>query len=403
MQSSEHSRARSRKHGAQSREHGAQSRERGAHTSFAQGLRSIITKEFIHIRRDPVTLVVTLIIPVFQLTIFGYAIQTEIENVPTVVLDLDRTQESRQLVATFVNTTLFEVETEVGDDEALYEAVVGGIAKVGLKIPHGYAADRLYGRPASVLILVDGSDPSIANQTRNVATAIGLHESVRSVSARAGLSEPLVDVRPRMLFNPDLRSANFYVPGLVGVIMQLVTVLLTAFAVVRERERGTLEQLLVTPIPRPALMLGKLLPYAVIGFTEFALTLLTMRLLFRVPIAGSLPLLLLLALPFLFAALGIGILISTIARNQAQALQFSFLVLLPSILLSGFVFPRESMPPIIFALSFLIPVTYFIEILRGIVIRGAGLSSLWQEGLTLCGFGALLMMVSTARFRRRLT
>jgi ABC transporter DrrB family efflux protein len=372
-------------------------------SSLVQGLRSIIGKEVIHIRRDPVTLVVTLIIPVFQLTIFGYAIQTEIEDVPTAVLDLDRTQESRRLVTTFVNTTLFAVKIEVGGDKALYDAVVGGVAKVGLKIPHGYAADRLYGRPTSVLILVDGSDPSIANQTRNVAAAVGLHESVRSVSARSGLSESLVDVRSRMLFNPDLRSANFYVPGLVGVIMQLVTVLLTAFAVVRERERGTLEQLLVTPIPRPALMLGKLLPYAVIGFTEFALALLTMRLVFRVPIAGSLPLLLLLALPFLFAALGIGILISTLARNQAQALQFSFLVLLPSILLSGFVFPRDSMPPVIFALSFLIPVTYFIEILRGIVIRGAGLSSLWQEGLTLLGFGVVLMMVSTARFRRRLT
>lgn len=371
--------------------------------TFARGLRSIIYKESIHIRRDPLTLVVTLIIPVFQLTIFGYAIQTEVEDVPTAILDLDQTSDSRELVAAFVNTTLFEVTAAVVDDRALHDAVVAGKAKVGIKIPRGYAADRLHGRRTAVLILIDGSDSSIANQALNAATAIGLNESVSIATARYGLGGPLVEVRPRMLFNPDLRSANFYVPGLVGVIMQVVTVLLTAFAVVRERERGTLEQLLVTPIPRGALMLGKLLPYAVIGFTEFSLVLVTMRFLFRVPIAGSLPLLLGLAILFLFAALGIGILISTVAKNQAQALQFSFLFLLPSLLLSGFVFPRESMPPVIYFLSFLIPVTYFIEILRGIVIRGAGLEALWQEALVLLGFGVVLMAVSTARFRRRLT
>ncbi len=199
-----------------------------------------------------------------------------------------------------------------------------------------------------------------------------------------------------------MRSANFMVPGLLGVIMQLVTVMLTALAIVREKENGTLEQLLVTPVSRLGLMVGKLIPYAVIGVVETAMVLFVMWAVFAVPINGSLLLLWGLVPIFLFAGLGLGLLISTFARNQPQAFQLSFLVILPSVLLSGFFFPRESMPRVIYPITAIIPVTYFLEILRGIILRGAGWSELWRQSLILLGMGVGILCVAAARFQKRL-
>jgi ABC transporter DrrB family efflux protein len=209
-------------------------------------------------------------------------------------------------------------------------------------------------------------------------------------------------VRPRLLFNPNLESANFFVPGLIGILLQLVTVFLTAFAIVRERERGTLEQLLVTPVSKGGLILGKLLPYTVMGFGQTVLVLLLMVYLFRVPIHGSVTLLLFLSLLFLVPALGIGIVVSTFARNQGEAMQASIMFMLPSILLSGFIFPRDSMPLIIYFISWFIPATYYLEILRGIILRGAGLAALWDEALVLAGFGLFFMALSALRFKKHL-
>jgi ribosome-dependent ATPase len=253
-----------------------------------------------------------------------------------------------------------------------------------------------------VQVLIDGSDSTVATQALNVSMQVGLQEALRRARGAAPAAPPTIEVRPRLLFNPDARSAHFIVPGLVGIIMQNTTVLLTALAVVRERERGTLEQVLVTPVRPLALMIGKLLPYAVLGFVETLGVLAAMRVVFDVPIVGSVVLLLAISWLFLVCALGLGLLISNVSENQAQAIQLAFLVIMPSILLSGYIFPRDSIPPAIAWISYLIPVTYFIEVLRGIILRGAGPAELWPEAVALLVFGAALVALSAARFRKRL-
>jgi ABC transporter DrrB family efflux protein len=229
-------------------------------------------------------------------------------------------------------------------------------------------------------------------------------ESLPTVPARDrfGKAAMPIEMRPRLLFNPDLQSSHFFVPGLVGIIMQLVTLFLTSFAIVRERELGTLEQLFVTPVGRVALLLGKLLPYAIVGFLEMLIVLTVMVYVFGVPINGSLPLLLALSTLFLICALGLGLLVSTLANTQLQAMQFAFLLMLPSVLLSGFVFPRNAMPLPIYLLSFTIPVTYFVEILRGVVLRGADLLDLGPQVLGLVACTALILLLSLGRFRKQL-
>jgi len=364
-----------------------------------RGLWAILKKEVIHIKRDPATRFV-LAIPLIELLIFGYAIDTDVKYVNTVVFDLNRDAESRQLVKEFENTRSFKIVGEVHSDRELQSAIVSGQAKVGIKIPPDYSSNLVNGRQAQVQVVIDGSESTTALQALNSSQQLGFLKSL----AIEGLSpaEFKIDIRPRLLFNPNLESANFFVPGLIGIILQLVTVFLTAFAIVRERERGTLEQLLVTPVSKGGLILGKLLPYTVIGFGQTVVVLLLMVFLFRVPVSGSVTLLLILSLLFLIPALGIGIVISTFAKNQGEAMQMSLMSMLPSFLLSGFVFPRESMPLIIYLISFLIPATYYLEILRGIILRGAGIAALWDEALVLAAFGVLFMALSALRFKKHL-
>ncbi|HXV49480.1 MAG TPA: ABC transporter permease [Candidatus Binatia bacterium] len=364
-----------------------------------RGLWAILRKEIIHIKRDPATRFV-LAIPVIELLVFGYAIDTDVKHVPTVVLDLNRDAESRQLVKEFTNTRYFKLIREVHSDQELQSTIVSGQAKVGIKIPPDYSANLVNGRQAQVQVIIDGSESTTALQVLNTSQQLGFLKSL----AIEGISPAQfrIDVRPRLLFNPNLESANFFVPGLIGILLQLVTVFLTAFAIVRERERGTLEQLLVTPVSKGGLILGKLLPYTVMGFGQTVLVLLLMVYLFRVPIHGSVTLLLFLSALFLVPALGIGIVVSTFARNQGEAMQASIMFMLPSILLSGFIFPRDSMPLIIYFISWFIPATYYLEILRGIILRGAGLAALWDEALVLAGFGILFMALSALRFKKHL-
>ena len=364
-----------------------------------RGLWAILKKEIIHIRRDPATRFI-FAIPLIELLLFGYAIDTDVKHIPTVVLDLSRDQQSRLLVREFSNTRYFKIIGEVQSDGQLHDAIVSGRAKVGIKIPPDYSSHLTNGRQAQVQVLIDGSESSTALSVLNASQQLGFLKSLE----REGLSPSQfsIDVRPRLLFNPNLQSVNFFVPGLIGIILQLVTVFLTAFAIVRERERGTLEQLLVTPVSKGGLILGKLLPYTVIGFGQTVLVLLLMVFLFGVPINGSVTLLLILSLLFLVPALGIGIVISTFAKNQGEAMQMSLMSMLPSFLLSGFVFPRESMPLLIYLLSFLIPATYYLEILRGIILRGAGILALWDEALVLAGFGLFFMVLSAVRFKKHL-
>jgi len=364
-----------------------------------RGLWAILTKEIIHIRRDPATRFI-LAIPLVELLLFGYAIDTDVKNVPTVVFDLNRDSESRELVKEFENTRYFRIVGEVHSDEELRNAIVSGRAKVGIKIPPDYSTNLVNGRQARVQVLIDGSESTTALQVLNSSQQIGFLKSLR----REGLSvdQFSIDIRPRLLFNPNLESVNFFVPGLIGIILQLVTVFLTAFAIVRERERGTLEQLLVTPVSKSGLILGKLLPYTAIGFGQTGLVLLVMVFLFGVPVNGSVALLLLLSGVFLVPALGIGIVISTFAKNQGEAMQMSLMSMLPSFLLSGFVFPRESMPTVIYLISLFIPATYYLEILRGIILRGAGIAVLWDEAVVLVGFGIFFMALSALRFKKHL-
>jgi len=377
------------------------------------GFWAILLKEFAHIRRERSTLFFAFLVPVVQLVIFGYAIETTIEDITTVVFNLDGRQESRELIAAFENTRRFKIVGSVVSDAALEHAMLSGRAKVGLRIPPDYSECVLRGRQAMVQVLIDGSDSQVATTALNSAALLGLHESralgfafaesrqaavARDPAGRAALP---IEVRARLLYNPNLESSYFFVPGLIGIIMQLVTLFLTSFAVVRERELGTLEQLFVTPVGRTGLMLGKLAPYAIIGFAETLIVLAVMVFGFGVPIHGSLVLLLVLSLLFLLTALGLGLLISTLARTQLQAIQFAFIIMLPSILLSGFIFPREAMPLPMYAVSFVIPVTYFIEILRGIILRSATLADLYPHvlGLVICCVCALAL--SIARFQKR--
>jgi len=378
------------------------------------GLLAILLKELAHIRRQPSTLVFAFIVPMLQLTIFGYAIRTTIDDIRTVVYDLDGRQAGRELVDALVNSRKFTVVARVHDQGAFERALASGRAKVGVKIPPNYTEQLLRGQQATVQVLINGSDSQVATTALNSAALLGLNQSLRrglSAAERvqvAAAREPSgrialpIQVQARLLYNPDLKSAHFFVPGLVGIIMQLVTLFLTSFAVVRERELGTLEQLFVTPVGRAALLLGKLIPYALIGFIETVLVLAVVVFVFGVPVRGDLVLLLALSLLFLLTALGLGLLVSTLAATQLQAIQFAFLVMMPSILLSGFVFPREAMPTPIYLISFAIPVTYFLEILRGIILRSASLADLLPHVAGLATCCGLILTLSVLRFRKQL-
>jgi len=275
---------------------------------------------------------------------------------------------------------------------------------VGIKIPPDYTERLLRGESAEIQVLLDGSDSTVAMQALQVVNAIALRKSIQIISDSVGLPGRFpIDARPRVLFNPDMKTPYFMVPGLVGIIMQSVTMLLTAFAVVREKETGTLEQLMVTPVSRMGLMLGKLLPYAVVGFIEMVFALALMWFLFRVPIAGNVFLLGLFGMIFVVTTLGMGLLISAIAQNHMQAVQLALVFMLPSILMSGFMFPIESMPPPLYALAHVIPATYWIRILRGVILRAAGVSDLWRQGAYMIVIGVVVLFVAASRFRKTLT
>jgi ABC transporter DrrB family efflux protein len=353
------------------------------------------------------------VIPLVQTIIFGFAIQTEIENIPTVVFDQDGRSAGRELQQSFVNTKTFRIDSWVLDDESFGRALSSGRAKVGLKIPADYSDRLVAGQQAQVQVLIDGSDSQVASTAMNASRQLGLSLSRRlAIQSAEGLAfapsrdefgalAMPIEIRPRLLFNPDLESSRFFVPGLVGIILQFVLLFLTSFAIVRERELGTLEQLFVTPVSRAGLLLGKLAPYALVGILETSIILTVMVYLFAVPIAGSLLTLIGLASLFTVTALAMGLLVSTLASTQLQAMQFAFLVMLPSVLLSGFMFPRDEMPLLIYWVTFAIPVTYFIEILRGVILRGADFLDLVPHVIWLASCCFILLGLSVARFRKK--
>jgi len=367
--------------------------------NFFRGFGAVFYKEVLHVRRDPATLFFSLVIPLLQMVVLGFGIDTNIRQINTVVLNADGRRESRELIDRLKNSDTFHINRYVENDRDLNDAIIAGKARVGIKIPVDYSDRLLHNMSAQVLVLIDGSDSTVAGQAINVTTAIGLDESLRRVLQDR--STFAVDIRPKLLFNPDSRSPNFLLPGLTAILLLNVTTFLTAFSIVREKERGTLEQLFVTPVRPMGLLFGKLLPYLAIGFAELCLILTFMRFVFQVPIHGNVLVLAFLSLPYLFVSLSIGILVSSKANSQSEAIQLAFLTFLPSIFFSGYIFPRETMPTIFYVISYFIPASYYINITRGIILRGAGLSHLWLDGLALYAIGSILLLIAARRFQNK--
>ncbi len=368
----------------------------------------IIRKEFIQIRRDPRTLAIMLVVPALQMFLLGYAVTTNVDHIPTVVYDQALSAPSRAFIQSFANTEYFTVVGHVRSHEEAREAIDRGEAKVAFVIPPDFSQNLDSGRLAPVQMVVDGSDPTTASTALFAATAIAQARAasqVQAALARVGFTRALempIELRPNILYNPSMQSVNFMIPALIGLIIQIQAVILTAFAIVREREKGTLEQLIVSPIKPWELMVGKILPYVLVSFVQVAVALLVGVLWFKVEIAGSLLLLLALSVMFLVGSLGIGLFVSTVSKTQSQALQMAMLMVVPSFVLSGFVFPREAMPSILYFLGYFIPLTYFLKILRGIFLKGIGLEYLWFDALLLAIFGLAVFGMSARRFQKKM-
>lgn len=357
----------------------------------------MLWKELLQLRRDRLTFAMMTGIPAILLLVFGFAIQTEVRHLPTVVLDESRTQQSRGLIDRMVNTGNFDLIGPVADREALRAEIESGRARAAIVIPPDYARDLLRGRTARAQVIVDAADPLASSAALAGASLAGQAEAVERLPRLRALP---IEVRVRPWYNPDLRSSTYIVPGIIGVLLSMTLVLITSMAIVRERERGTLEQLVVTPIARTSIMLGKLAPFLLIGYVQITVVLLLGRIVFHVPIRGSLAELYLLSLPFMVASLGVGLLLSTLVQTQAQAVQLGFFYLLPNILLSGFMFPRIAMPEPAQWLGALLPLTYYLDVLRGVLIKGVPFSQLLDEGLILSAFGVLLIALAVQRFHK---
>jgi ABC-2 type transport system permease protein len=367
-------------------------------------LRAIFWKEFIQMRRDRATLRLMLVTPVMQLILFGYAITAEVRHLPTAVLDQSRTQQSRALVQRFTATGNFDVRLQAASYQDAILSVDAGRARAAIVIPPDYAKNLKRGRPAPIQVLVDASDPTASQAAIGAAQLVGQRENLSILQSRAGrlAAIPLVDVRVRPLYNPALKNALFMVPGIIGALLSNMLIITTAIALTRERETGTLEQLIVTPLSRVEIMLGKIAPYVLVGYVQMTTVLIVGSLLFHVPIRGSVLLIYGVCLLFIVANLGLGLLFSTIARTQAQAMQAAIVVLLPNILLSGFMFPRESMPAFAQWIGDFLPLTYFLQALRGIILKGNGVAELWPQILALAVFAVGIFTLSARRFQKTL-
>jgi ABC-2 type transport system permease protein len=361
----------------------------------------MVWKEFIQMRRDRLTLAMMTGLPAIQLVLFGYAVQTEVRHIPTVVLDESRTAESRALTQSVMNTGNFDFRGEVASYGEIRRLIERNDARAALIIPPDYQRQVKRGEPARAQMIVDAADPQSSSAALSAAQ---LAAAVRSQTILAGGSAftPAIDLRVRPLYNPEQRSAVFIVPGIVGVLLTITMTLITSTAIVRERERGTLEQLIVTPIDKTSLMLGKLVPFLAVGYVQMTVVLALGWLIFDIPLRGSLPLLYAMTFFFITASLGVGLLISTFARSQAQAMQLSFFFMLPNILLSGYIFPRMAMPEPAQWVGLALPLTYFLDVLRGILLKGVGAATLWPQTATLGLFSLLLLAVSVRKFSKTL-
>ena len=359
--------------------------------------RNLLVKELLQLRRDPKILPILFIAPVMQLFILGYAATTDIKHVELAVCDLDRTQASRALVDRFTSSDYFRLVAEVPAQTHLDPLLTSGAVRVALTIPAGFARERTAGRPGVVQVVADGSDAMAGT------VGLGYAVSVLQSATLAGGLSPQVALRPKVLYNPDLVSRDFMVPGVLAMILMVMTMMLTSMALVRERELGTMEQLLVTPLKPGHLIVGKLIPYAMVGFVEVLTALPLVLFWFRVPLRGSLLTLFVLIVPFMLCTLGLGLLVSTLSQTQQQAMMISaFVFMLPQIYLSGFIFPIQNMPPFFQWLTYAVPLRYFVVILRGVFLKGVGIDVLWPQVTALLVLGVLILTLARLRFHRQL-
>ena len=373
-----------------------------------QRLLALIRKEFIQIIRDPRTMVVMFIMPVVMLFLLGYSATNDVRNVPIAIFDQDRSDKARDLLNAYRNADYFRFDFNVNSVAEMRDLIDSGQVKAGLIIPPDYGRRITQGEPAQVAFVIDGSDPAIAGTALSAATLIGqtkatavLRATLETRGQSGAINQP-VEVRTQVWYNPDLISAYFMIPGLVGMILQYMAVLLTSTAVVRERERGTIEQLIITPIRSWELLVGKITPYVLISFFDLFEVLIIGSLWFKVPFNGDMGLLLALSGLFLVSTLGIGLLISTVAKTQFEAMMLAVFTQLPSIFLSGFFFPIAAMPSFLQVISYLVPLRYFLTIVRAVQIKGVGLPAVSNEVIALAIFGVIVMGVAVGRFRKRL-
>jgi ABC-2 type transport system permease protein len=358
---------------------------------------NMLVKELIQLKRDPRVLSVLFIAPVVQLTLLAYAATTDIRQVEVAVCDLDRSAASRSLAEDFSASTYFRRVATVDTQDQLDPWLASGEVRVAVTIPAGFSAERAAGRTGTVQVVADGSDAMVG--TVGLAYAQGV---LQTAAEREGARLPL-ELRPVVLFNPDLLSRFYIIPGVLALIILIMTMMLSSMAVVRETEIGTMEQLLVTPLTPSAVIAGKLVPYALVGVVEFLTTLAVVLFWFEVPLRGSFWILALLTAPFIVCCLGLGLLVSTLSRTQQQAMMIStFVFMMPQIYLSGFVFPIQNMPQVFQWVTYAIPLRYYVTILRGVFLKGAGLDVLWQEGLILVGLAILILTFARLRYRVRL-
>ncbi|MGE4282230.1 MAG: ABC transporter permease [Clostridia bacterium] len=369
---------------------------------------SIIKKEFIQISRDKFSMRAPIGMTIMMMVLFGYAVNTEVDHIATAVFDQSKTQQSREYIDSFERTSYFVTQYSVSSEDELTVLLDSGKVSAGLIIPLDFARDLKQNKNAEPLLIIDGTDPTLARTALSSGVLIsnsyslGMRQKYLNLKGMTELKAPGVNLNTRVRYNPNMDNNKFTIPGLVGLILQNITVMLTAFAMVREKERGTIEQLIVTPIKSTELILAKMIPYIIIGYGAFLLALGICHWWFKVEILGNLFLLLLLGALFVICALAIGMLISTFAKNQSQAMQLTIIIILPSVLLSGFVFPLEAVPVWIRPISFLIPLSYFMRIDRGIILKGVGMNYLWQDTLALLVFLTIILVTAIKRFRKSL-
>jgi ABC-2 type transport system permease protein len=371
---------------------------------------AIARKEFIQIRRDKAIIYMVFIFPLMMLILYGFGIRYDVKSVPMAIFDQDGTQTSRQYIERFERSPYFTVQRYARSYSELESGINRGTTRIGIVIPPNFSERLSSNREAVVQLLVDGADNNTATIALSYASAISrtystgiVMQQLEAVLRNMNLPVPAVSAEPRIWFNPDLESVQFIVPGIIAVIMMIVGTVLTAVTIVKEKEQGTIEQIVSSPVKKYELMIGKTVPYAVLAYLDFLIIVVASYLMFGIHIKGSIPLLLVTAFFYLIGVLGIGILVSTVTQTQISAMFAAIMAsMLPAILLSGFIFPIRQMPAALQALTIVVPARYFIEILRDIYLKGLGLESFWRETLYIMVFGVVMIALAAHRFRKKL-